>query len=434
MAEKKEFGLFGLIGVVIGSVIGGGIFNISKEIAKTSSISAALIGWSISALGVFFIIKIYQRLLLKKSDLNNGIYEYARIGFGPLAGFFSAWGYWLACVVSNASYPVLIVQTLSYFFPSIVGVKTPQGFILGTFLLWLVSYIIMKGIKTYNFFNFLATFGKVLAIIMSICFMFIFFKYKIFSFDFWGTLTYKNNIFTQVKGCMLQTLWALIGVEGAVVISGRAKNKNDVSQATFIGYFIALFLYIFIVVLSYGILPAEKLQNLKDPALAYILEAIVGKWGATFINISVLISIFGAWITWTIIAAEIPYNISMDNLFPSFLKKLNINGAASNALIFNAFIKQFTFMISLFSSNVYLIITNSAAALMLLPYILSILFLLKISSFKNEKKYILYGFFGLLYCFWMVYAAGENYILQTLLIYLTGLPFYIYKKYKSSTK
>lgn len=55
MAEKKEFGLFGLIGVVIGSVIGGGIFNISKEIAKTSSINAALIGWSISALGVFFL-------------------------------------------------------------------------------------------------------------------------------------------------------------------------------------------------------------------------------------------------------------------------------------------------------------------------------------------------------------------------------------------
>ena len=75
MAEKKEFGLFGLIGVVIGSVIGGGIFNISKEIAKTSSIGAALIGWTISALGVFFIIKIYQRLLLKKPDLNNGIYE-----------------------------------------------------------------------------------------------------------------------------------------------------------------------------------------------------------------------------------------------------------------------------------------------------------------------------------------------------------------------
>lgn len=60
----------------------------------------------------------------------------------------------------------------------------------------------------------------------------------------------------------------------------------------------------------------------------------------------------------------------MDNLFPSFLKKLNINGAASNALIFNASIKQIAFMISLFSSNVYLIITNSAATLMLLPYIL----------------------------------------------------------------
>ncbi|MDX8336053.1 amino acid permease [Candidatus Cetobacterium colombiensis] len=433
MLEKKEFGLLGLVGVVIGSVIGGGIFNVSKEIAKTSSIGAALIGWLISATGVFFIIKVYQRLLLKRSDLNNGIYEYARVGFGPLAGFFSAWGYWLACVVSNASYPVLIVQTLSYFFPSIVGVKTPQGFILGTILLWLISYIIMKGIKTYNFFNFLATLGKISAIIMSICFMIFFFKYNIFKMDFWGSLTYKGDVFTQIKGCMLQTLWALIGVEGAVVISGRAKNKKDVSLATFIGYFIALFLYILIVILSYGILPAETLSTLNDPALAYILESVIGKWGAIFINISVLISIFGAWITWTIIAAEIPYNISNDNLFPSFLKNLNSSGAAGNALIFNAVIKQIAFILSLFSSNVYLIITNSAAALMLLPYIFSTFFLLKISTLKNELKYIIYGSLALLYCFWMVYAAGKEYMIQTFLIYLAGLPFYFYKK-KSPTK
>lgn len=431
MIEKKELGLYSLVGVVIGSVIGGGIFNISKEIAKTSSIAAALIGWFISAFGVFFIIKVYQRLLLIRSDLNNGIYEYARSGFGSLAGFLSAWGYWLACVVSNASYPVLVVQTLSYFFPSIVGVKTPQGFILGSFLLWLISYIIMRGVKVYNIFNILATLGKVSAIIMSICFMSLFFKYDIFAFDFWGNLTYKGNLFTQVKGCMLQTLWALIGVEGAIVISGKAKNKKDVSRATFIGYFIALSLYILIVILSYGILPASTLANLKDPALAYILESVVGKWGAIFINISVLISIFGAWITWTIIAAEIPYNISIDNLFPTFLKNLNSKGAASNALVFNAIIKQLAFILSLFSNNVYLIITNSAAALMLLPYIFSILFLLKISSLKNEKKYILYGIFAILYCLWMVYAAGKNYIIQTILIYLIGLPFYLYKKISS---
>lgn len=432
MIEKKELGLFGLIGVVIGSVIGGGIFNISKEIAKTSSIGSALIGWAISAIGVFFIIKVYQRLLFIRDDLDNGIYEYARVGFGSLAGFCSAWGYWLACVVSNASYPVLIVQTLSYFFPFIVGVKTFQGFILGSILLWLISYIIMRGIKTYNFFNFIATLGKVSAIVMSICLMYIFFKYNIFTYDFWGQLTYKGNIFTQVKGCMLQTLWALIGVEGAIVISGKAKNKKDVSRATFIGYFIALFLYILIVILSYGILSSSNLANLKDPALAYILEAIVGKWGAIFINISVLVSIFGAWITWTIIAAEIPYNISIDNLFPAFLKNLNSKGAASNALIFNAAIKQIAFILSLFSNNVYLIITNSAAALMLLPYIFSIFFLLKISSFKTDKKYILYGYLAIFYCFWMVYSAGKNYIIQTLLIYLIGFPFYLYKRISSA--
>lgn len=430
MDTKKQLGLFGLIGIVIGSVIGGGIFNAPKEIAFTSSIGASLISWAISGIGVFFIVRVFQILTDERPELNDGIYKYAQVGFGDCAGFSSAWGYWLACVVSNASYPILIVQTLTYFFPWIGGIRTIQGIFLGSLLLWGMTYLGIMGMRTVAIANNLATLGKVSAILMAIVIILIGFKYQFFIDDFFGKNLGKGDIFTQVKGCMLQTLWALIGVEGAIVVSGRAKKKSQVSIATMAGYIIALFLYVAVVSFSYGVIPAEKLGELKDPALAYVVEAVVGKWGAILMNISLLISVFGAWTSWTVIAAEIPYNVAEIGLFPKYLGKENERGAASGALIFNGFIKQIAFLFSLFASNAYLVVTNSATALIVIPYVFSAMFLIKISE-KNKRNRIL-GTIATIYGVWMVYAGGNSYLIQTFFIYLTGIVIYIFlKKWRS---
>ena len=127
MDEKKQFGFIGLTAIVIGSMIGGGIFNLPKEIAITSSVGAAIIGWIISGTGVFFIAKTFQTLSEETPEITDGIYKYAKVGFGKYAGFNSAWGYWVANVISNVSFAVLMVQTLSYFFPGIGGIKQFKG-------------------------------------------------------------------------------------------------------------------------------------------------------------------------------------------------------------------------------------------------------------------------------------------------------------------
>lgn len=424
--NKNSLGIFALSTIVVGSMIGGGIFNMPKNIAQTSSVGAAMIGWAISGIGVLFLAKTFQLLSFKAPDLTDGIYKYAKIGFGNFSGFHSAWGYWISNVISNASYPVLLVQTLNYFFPSIGAISSLNGIILGTILIWLVTLLALAGDFSLKYINVLATIGKVMAIFMSIVILYIGFTKGIFFNDFWrGDFTHKS-IFEQVKGCMLQTLWAFIGIEGAVVISDKASNFKLVGKATMIGYFISLFLYVFIVILSYGVLSDAELANLKDPALSYIIEAVIGPVGATLVNLSVLISVIGAWLSWTFLTAEIPYNVALDQLFPKFFTKVNKKDACYGAILTNGVIKQFIFILSLSAQNAYLVITNSASCMILIPYIFSSMFLTKIAIKNSHKNCFFWGVGSILYGFWMLYSAGLDYLFQSLAVYSLGTLYFMY--------
>ena len=388
MEKKRSLGIFSLSTIVVGSMIGGGIFNMPKNIAQSSSVGAAIIGWTISGIGVLFLAKTFQILAVETPDVTNGIYKYAKEGFGDFSGFHSAWGYWLSNVISNASYPVLLVQTLNYFFPVIGPISGRNGIILGSILIWSVIGIALCGDIGLKFINVLATIGKVMAIFMGIIILYIGFSKQIFINNFWGGTFNHADIFTQVKGCMLQTLWAFIGIEGAVVVSDKASDIKLVGRATMIGYFISLFLYVFIVLLSYGVLSDAELAALKDPALSYIIEAVIGPVGATLVNVAVLISVGGAWLSWTFLTAEIPYNVALDGLFPNFFKKVNKNDACSGALFTNGILKQIVFFLSLSAQNAYLVITNSASCMILIPYIFSSLFLMKIAIKHSHNKCI----------------------------------------------
>ena len=426
MEKKSSLGIFSLSTVVVGSMIGGGIFNMPKNIAQSSSAGAAMIGWLISGIGVLFLAKTFQILASETPDVTDGIYKYAKEGFGNFSGFHSAWGYWISNVISNASYPVLLVQTLNYFFPSIGPINSFNGILLGTILIWVVIGTALAGDIGLKFINALATIGKVVAIFLGVVILYIGFTKQIFFKDFWEGSFNHVTIFTQVKGCMLQTLWAFIGIEGAVVISDKASDIKLVGRATMIGYFISLFLYVFIVILSYGVLSDAELAALKDPALSYIIEAVIGPVGATLVNIAVLISVGGAWLSWTFLTAEIPYNVALDGLFPNFFKKVNKNDACSGALLTNGILKQTIFFLSLSAQNAYLVITNSASCMILIPYIFSSLFLVKIAIKHVHKRCFYWGIGGVIYGVWMIYSSGLNYVFQSLTIYALGTLYFLY--------
>src|SRR5258705_13404804 len=115
-AEHK-LTLVPLIALVVGSMIGGGVFNLPSDMSKGASPGAIILGWVITGIGMLMLAFVYQDLAVRKPALNAGPYAYAKAGFGPFIGFNSAWGYWISAFLGNVAYAVAIFSALGHFIP-----------------------------------------------------------------------------------------------------------------------------------------------------------------------------------------------------------------------------------------------------------------------------------------------------------------------------
>jgi arginine:ornithine antiporter/lysine permease len=294
------------VALVVGSMIGGGVFSLPQNMASGAAPAAVLIGWLITGVGMLALAFVYQGLSTRKPDLESGPYAYARAGFGDFIGFNSAWGYWLSAWLGNVSYAVLIFGTLSYFFPAFGDGNTWEAILGASVFLWLVHALILFGVREAAIVNIVTTIAKLVPILLFIIVVLVAFNAPTFSFDFWGAGTPDlGSITTQVKSTMLVTLWVFIGIEGASVVSARAAKRSDIGRATILGFITALGVYVFVSLLSFGVMSQAELAQLPDAAsMADVLERVAGPWGAVLIRLGLLVSVAGAFLSWTLFAAK----------------------------------------------------------------------------------------------------------------------------------
>ncbi|AUJ23540.1 MULTISPECIES: arginine-ornithine antiporter [Virgibacillus] len=430
--DEKKLGLVALIALVVGSMVGGGAFNLAGDIALGSNSGAAIIGWIITGIGIVALAFVFQNLTQRKPELDSGIYSYAKAGFGTFLGFNSAWGYWLSAFLGNVAYATLVFSSIGYFIPMFEGGQNVASIIGASVVLWSVHFLVLRGVSSAALINTVATIAKVIPIFLFIIIAIIAFKWDTFSFEFWGSEGFSwASVGEQVRSMMLVTLWVFIGVEGAVVMSGRARNRSDVGKATVIGLISVLLIYILISLLSLGIMSREELANLPNPAMAYVLEEIVGKWGAIVINLGLIISVMGAWLGWTLFAAELPYVTAKDKVFPKWLAKENKNHAPVNSLWLTNGLIQLFLITLLFSEAAYNFMFSLATSAILIPYMLSAFYQVKLTMTgegyevgeKRIKEKVI-GFIASIYALWLVYAAGISYLLLTMLLYAPGIILY----------
>jgi arginine:ornithine antiporter/lysine permease len=301
-------------------------------------------------------------------------------------------------------------------------------------MIWGVVFLVARGIRTASLLNTIATSAKVVPILMAIFLLFIHFKYQTFSMDIFAKNMMLNGkqlggIPTQIRHAMLQTMWVFVGIEGAVVLSGRAKRARDVGRATLIGYSTTLAIYVLIVMLSFGSLPQEQLANLPSPSLSGVLRASTGPWAAHMIDVGVIISVLGAWISWTILAAEISFDAAQDKMFPAFLGKANKQNAPVNALILNGVIMQGVFLISRWAMDAFQAVTDTATTMVLVPYVLSAAFLWQVAKGKKHKGQQVLAIGGIVYGIYMLYSSGILNLLYCIGIYALGIVFWLWNSH-----
>ncbi|WP_083654782.1 arginine-ornithine antiporter [Burkholderia sp. SRS-W-2-2016] len=426
-ANKLRLGA--LTALVVGSMVGGGIFSLPQNMAVSADAGAVVIGWAITAVGMLALAFVFQALANRKPDLDGGVYAYAKAGFGDFMGFGSAWGYWISAWLGNVGYFVLLFSTAGFFFPVFGEGNTPIAIVCSSVLLWSVHFLVLRGIKEAAAVNVITTIAKMVPLCVFILICVFAFKWSTFSSDVWGLQNPKlGSVGSQVRNMMLVTVWVFIGIEGASVFSGRAEKRSDVGKATVIGFVGVLLLLVLVNLLSLGVMKQPELAALKNPSMAGVLERVVGHWGAVLISVGLVISLAGALLSWVLLCAEIIFSASRDHTMPAFLRKENANHVPANALWLTNGMIQLFLIVTLFSKGTYLSLIYLATSMILVPYFWSAAYALLLAvrgetyeDGRERGKDLLIAGIAVVYALWLLYAGGVKYVLLSALLYAPGV-------------
>ncbi len=326
-----------LTAMVVGSMIGSGVFLLPRRFGVETGVLGALIAWAIAGTGMLMLAFVFQRLATRKPDLDAGIFAYAKAGFGDYVGFNSAIGYWASACAGNTSYWVVITATTSALIPGFGAGDTVLAVVVSAVGVWLFAFLVMRGVKDAAVINYIVTIAKVVPILMFIVIAIIAFKADVFADNFWGDKAYSSaSVWEQAKGTMLITVFVFLGIEGASVYSRMARKREDVGRATVIGFLSVLSVFALVTLVSYGVMPQGDLAGVDQPSMAAVLESIVGTWGSILIRVGVIVSVLGAYLAWTLMAAEVLYIPAKTDDMPRFLARTNRHGAPVAALIMAA--------------------------------------------------------------------------------------------------
>lgn len=428
----KKLGLTALTALVLSSMLGAGVFSLPQNMAAVASPAALLIGWAVTGVGIIFLALAMLLLSRLKPELDGGIFTYARAGFGELTGFCSAWGYWLCAVIANVSYLVIVFSAMSFFTDSpghaIFGDgNTWQAMLGASALLWLVHALVLRGVQTAASINMVATLGKLLPLGLFVLLAIAAFNYDRFRIDFTG-IALGKPVWQQVKDTMLITLWVFIGVEGAVVVSSRARDKKDVGRATLLAVIAALVVYLLVTLLSLGIVPRAELAQMRNPSMAGLMTALLGSWGNLVIVVGLIVSVCGAYLSWTIMAAEVPLVAAQHGAFPRLLSQQNARGApAASVWLTNGCVQLCLILIWLTGSD-YNTLLTIASEMILVPYLLVGIYLFKVARERKHAAAMVVAIGASAYGVWLLYASGPLHLLLSVVLYAPGIALFLFAR------
>jgi arginine:ornithine antiporter / lysine permease len=439
MEKQTKLGLWILTALVVGNMVGSGIFMLPRSLSEAASPAGVLLAWLFTGAGVLVTALVFGNLGVRKPNLNGGPQIYAKEIFTPnskasvLSGFMATWGYWIGNLAGNIAIITTFASYLSTFFPILTSqadlltvgsftlkVGNALTFVVCTILLWGTHSIILRGLENAGKLNFVATASKVAG-------FFLFIIVALFAFETSNILPMVEprldesgasvGLLGQISNAAVATLWAFVGVESAVVFAGRAKKQIDVKRATILGLFIALVIYIGVSTLVMGLLSQDALIASEKPLIDAIVS-VVGPVGGKVLAAIGLISLFGSTIGWVMLSAEVPYQAAKQGLFlPGFSKENEKGIPVFSMIITNALGQLFIFStISNSISAAFDFVIYIATLSYLVPYFIAGVFQLKLvftgETYEGQaRSKVVDGVIAILatlYSCWVIYAGTAD--------------------------
>ncbi|YBV96643.1 basic amino acid/polyamine antiporter [Phyllobacteriaceae bacterium JZ32] len=431
--NAQKLSLFALTAMVIGSMVGAGIFSLPRTFGNATGALGAILAWSIAGAGMYTLARVFRVLAERKPDLDAGVYAYAKAGFGHYAGFLSAFGYWLVGCIADVSYWVLIKATLGAFLPIFGDGNTVAAVLVSSVALWLFHFLILRGIREAAAINTVVTVAKILPILVFIIILIGVFQADVFSANLWGGGSMSAaRLFEQVRATMLVTVFVFIGIEGASVYSRYARKRSDVGTATTAGFASVLCLLVLVTLLPYGVLDRADIAGMRQPSMASVLESVVGPWGSVFVSVSLIISVLGAYLAWSLICVEVLFCAAKSGDMPKIFARENSNKVPVAALWLTNGVIQLFLISTLFSQDAFQLMVKLTSSMVLVPYLLvaayGFLIARRGETYEPESQErfrdLIFAAIAALYTAFMIYAGGIKFLLLSTILYAFGTVLY----------
>ena len=329
--------------LIVGSVIGVGIFNLPTSLAFYGPIT--LVSVALTTVGALLLALLFAALS-RRLPADGGPYAYARVAFGNRLGFANAWSYWITAWAGNAAIAVGWVLYVEHF------INKSQNKFFSVLLvlagLWIPAVINLSGVKNMGSVQAVTTVIKfaALAFISTVGLFFI----SGANFTPWNVS--KESAIAAIGGGMAIALFSYIGVETVSVAAAKVRNPDrNIPRATVLGTLAVAVVYLLSLTAVFGIVPTARLASGSAPYSDAVNAMFGGTWAGNVMAVAVIISGFGALNGWVMISAEMPLAAAKDGLFPERFKRISGNGVPAFGVVVSAVLSSAAVVINYLGSN-----------------------------------------------------------------------------------
>ena len=425
---RRSLGLAATTSLVIGNMVGSGVFLLPASLAAYGVYS--LWGWVASTAGALLLARVFSRLS-RRVPLAGGPYAYPREVFGDFAGFLLTWMYWISIAAAVAGIAVAFASYLAAFVPAL-GTSQAAGAGVALAATWLLTGVNTLGVRAAGRL-------QIVTVILKISPLLVFALWGIFYFDphmISSGVTVKSGPAALDSSAAL-TMWAFLGLECATIPTDHVRDpERTIPRATFYGTLIAAAFYILCTTAVMGIIPAGLLVRSNAP-FADAAKLVWGGWAGNLIALAASISCFGALNGWILVSGQFPQAAARDDLFPKLFAKDSRRGTPASGLVVSSVIGTVLIVMNYGHSLVstFNVIILIATFFTLVPYMLCSLAELLLGRGERARgRNIVLTSLAFAFSLWATAGAGRDTLYWGTLLMLAGLPLYAWQKWNQAEK
>jgi APA family basic amino acid/polyamine antiporter len=425
----RVLGFWSAVALVMGNMIGSGVFLLPSSLAAFRGLSLA--GWLLSAAGAVMLALVLARLA-RQMPAAGGLYAYTRAAFGDVPGFLMAWGYWQSTVATLSALAVAFVGYLDPFIPSVV--RNPgAAALLAVSAIWVLIGVNAMGVRAAGRMQVATLVLKLLPLaVVGVGGLFYF---QAASF----TLPPAGDVSTggQIVAAMTLTLWAFLGLECATIPADSVRDPaRTIPRATVVGTLAAAAIYIVATVGVMSLVPVDALAASTAP-FADGARVLLGGGAAQLVAAGAAISCFGALNGWTLVCGQLPMAVAADGLFPRVFGRVSSRGTPVAAMIVSGvfatvlvalnysrgLVDLFTFIILLSTLSTLIPYAFCALAVWLMP-----------GQPRPAAGMAIVAALAFLYAMFAMYGAGRDTVFYGFLLLMAGLPVYVWLRHAAGAR